>query len=189
MHIIDIIKLIAYFLLLVVCAYTDYKNGKIYNKNLLRFLLAYVIIYCIEYIFTILTKKENLTLLNAKLIKNLSGFLIAFVIGFIFYILGVFKGGDAKLIAIVGLTTMGKEDLFIRLATILIVAGVVALYVMIKNKIFVKRFRRIFLYIKGMILTRSFEKYTTDDDNIKFPFAVYILLGEIISFLNILLRG
>ena len=187
MYVIDIIKTIIYVVLLVVCAYTDYKKGKIYNKYLLWFLLIYSFIYIIEYIVVFLIEKENLQILNKKLIDNLLGFVIAFVISFIFYILGIFKGGDAKLLSIVGLF-VGMNQLFTHFSIIIIVAGIVALIVLIRHKILLKRLKRVFLYFRGLILTGHFEKYTTDvDNNVKFPFAIYILFGEIISYIYILI--
>ncbi len=189
MHILSLVRYVVYFLLLTICAYTDYKYGKIYNKNLIKYLLTFISLYLVEYLIVVFTRNVEINTLNADLINHLFGFFIAFLIGFIFYILGIFKGGDAKLLAVVGLA-VGKEQIFTHLAIIIIVAGIVALYVLIKNKIFIKRFRRIYLYFKGMVLKRSFERYTTDeDDNIKFPMAIYILLGELISFLYMGLRG
>ena len=187
MHVIEIIKLIIYFVLLFICAWTDYKKGKIYNKNLLKFILIYTILYVFEYAIVFFTDKQKINQLNEDLLNNLIGFVIAFALGFIFYILGVLKGGDAKLLSIVGLCVGGKE-VFIHFAIIILVAGVASLYVLIKNKIFIKRFRRIGLYFKGMFLTRKYERYTTDDDGIKFPFAVYILIGEVLSYVYCLLK-
>lgn len=187
MYVIKIIKLIIYFVLLFICAWTDYKKGKIYNKNLLKFILVYTLLNIFEYVFIFFTDRERITKLNEILFDNLTGFIIAFVIGFVFYLMGVFKGGDAKLLSIVGLC-VGKEKEFIHFAIIILVAGVASLYVLIKNRILIKRFRRIGLYIKGMFLVGKYEKYTTDDDGIKFPFAVYILIGEVLSYVYCLLK-
>ena len=183
MYVIDTIKLIIFFVLLFVCAYTDYKKGKIYNKYLLRFLIVYALIYIIEYIVVYFTDNINLQLLNEKLKDNILGFVVAFAISFVFYLLGIFKGGDAKLLSIVGLCT-GMQQLFTHFSAIMIVAGVAALFVLIKHKILFKRLKRVFLYFRGLILTGCFEKYTTDEDNnVRFPFAVYILLGEIALYI------
>ena len=182
MYVIEIIKLIIYFVLLFICARTDYKQGKIYNKNLLKFLLIYTILYIFEYVLVYFADRQNIIQLNEILFNNLIGFVIAFAIGFILYVLGVLKGGDAKLLFIVGLC-VGKKEVLTHFAIIILVAGVVSLYVLIKNKIFIKRFRRIGLYFKGMFLTGKYERYTTDDDGIKFPFAVYIFIGEVLSYI------
>ena len=187
MLIIDISRYVIYFVLLFICAWTDLKKGKIYNKNLLLYLIFFIFTYVIEYLICIINKKE-LQYTNDILINRLYGFLISFIIGFVFYILGIFKGGDSKLLSIVGLLS-GKDNLLIHLIIIILVAGVFALYVLIKNKIFIKRFKRVFLYLRGLLLTLKFEKYTTDDDNIKFPFAIYILIGEIISYIYLFIRG
>ena len=188
-NIFDAIKYIVYFILLFICAYTDYKYGKIYNKNLLLFLLFFAIFSAIEYIFLYITKNNEISLVRQQLIDNIIGFIIAFVVGFLFYALGVFKGGDAKLLAVVGLCA-GKGQVLSHFATIMIVAGIAALYILIKNGILVSRLKRVFLYLKGLILVGRFDKYVTENnDKIHFPFAVYILLGEIISYLNFYLRG
>ena len=39
-----------------------------------------------------------------------------------------------------------------------------------------------------MFLVGKYERYTTDDDGIKFPFAVYILIGEVLSYVYCLLK-
>lgn len=183
MYVANIIRYVLYFTLLLICAFTDYKKGKIYNKYLLKFLLIYILVYIAEYIYIYLFNKNAISTFKNNLYNNLLGFLIGFAIGFIFYIIGVFKGGDAKLIAVVGLVN-GQKIVFNHFVTIIIVAGIIALYVMIKNKILISRFKRIFLYIRNFTLTGHFERYETDDNNIKFPFAIYILVGEII--INIL---
>ncbi len=189
MHVINIISIVAYFLLLIVCAYTDYKRGKIYNKYLISFLLFFALIHCILYIVLLANGSKDVELLNVKLKDSGIGFLIGFVIGFIFYVLGVFKGGDAKLLAVVGLQVGGSGILY-HYSTIMVIAGIGALYVLIKNKAFVRSFKRVFLYIKGIFLTASFNKYTSEeDDKIKFPFAVYILIGEMVAYINYIIRG
>lgn len=188
MYVIDIIRRVIYFVLLFVCAFTDYKEGKIYNKNLLRFLIAFAFIYCIEYVLFVFIDKTCISRINTKLIDELLGFAIAFVIGFAFYFLGIFKGGDAKLLSIVGLIS-GKNQIWMHFSIIMIVAGVVALYVLIKNKVLFKRLKRVYLYLKGLVFTKQYEKYTSDDDKIKFPFAIYILAGEIVSYIVYFLRG
>ena len=187
MHALDLIILFIYFILLIVSAWTDYKCGKIYNKNILIFLGIYLLIYVIEYIVLMFTSKGEIQLLNAKLLNSFIGFVVSFLIGFIFYILGIFKGGDSKLLAVVGLVA-GINNLFEHFAIIMIVAGVAALYVLIKNKIFLKRLNRVVLYFKTLFLTMSFQKYTNENDNVKFPFAVYVLIGEIISYFYLYLR-
>lgn len=187
MHAIDLIITLFYFILLIVSAWTDYKYGKIYNKNLLIFITTYFLIYIIGYIILIINGRSEIQLLNEKMLNSFIGFVISLLIGFIFYILGVFKGGDSKLLSVVGLV-VGINQLFDHFATIMIVAGVGALYVLIKNKIFIKRLNRVVLYFKSLFLTRSFEKYTNENDNIKFPFAVYVLVGEIISYSYLCLR-
>lgn len=187
MYAIDLIIIFLYFVLLIVSAWTDYKCGKIYNKNILIFLGIYFLLYIIEYIVIIFTNKGEIQFLNEKLLNSFIGFGVSFLIGFIFYILGIFKGGDSKLLAIVGLVA-GINNLFDHFAIIMIVAGIAALYVLIKNKIFLKRLNRVVLYFKSLFLTMSFEKYTNENDGIKFPFAVYVLIGEIISYLYLYLR-
>ena len=187
MFAIDLIIILFYFILLIVSAWTDYKSGKIYNKNILIFLGIYFLIYVITYIVYMFINKGEIQFLNEKLLNSFIGFGVSFLIGFIFYILGIFKGGDSKLLAVVGLVA-GINNLFDHFAIIMIVAGIAALYVLIKNKIFFKRLNRVVLYFKSLLLTMSFEKYTNEDDGIKFPFAVYVLIGEIISYLYLYLR-
>lgn len=189
MLVIDICRTIIYFILLFFCAYTDYKKGKIYNKALTYFLIAFALIYIIAYIVFRIIDVDQISLLNDNLKNNALGFIICFAIGFIFYALGIFKGGDGKLFAIVGLCS-GAASVTTHFVIIFLVAGVSALYVLIKNKILLSKLKRLWLYLKGIILTFKFTRYEIEPgDKIKFPFAVYICLGEIISYLYIYLRS
>ena len=142
MFIIEIIKNILYFVLIGVCAYTDFKSGKIYNKNLIRFIFAFLILHIVGYIVIYFKDKNSINEILLRIKDYGLGFLLAFAIGFVFYLFGVFKGGDAKLIAIVGLCS-GLGQLFKHLELIVLVAGIAALYVLLKNKILLKRFKRI----------------------------------------------
>lgn len=173
--------------MLFICAYTDYKKSKIYNKYLIIYLLMYVLISLIGYI-VVKNTNERFTFYS-EVFGNLKGLALGFIICFIFYLLGIFKGGDAKLLSIVGLHS-GIEHLLYHYASIFIVAGVCALYVLIKHKILFERLRRVFLYFKGILLIGKFQKYISENnDKIKFPFAVYILLGEMVIYLNYFIKG
>lgn len=182
MYVINIILLLLYFTLLFLCAITDYKYGKIYNKHMLRFLIIYICLYIFEFIIILTNQKENINLFYERVADQVIGFIIGFIICFILYLLSVFKAGDAKLLSIVALVS-GKKNLLLNFSTIFIVSGFFALAILIKNKIFRERLNRVFLYFKTMILTRKFDKYEPlETDNIKFPLAIYILIGEILVY-------
>lgn len=184
---IEILVTILYFLLLIKTAKTDLKNNKIYNKDLLMFLFAFVLINIVCYFIIFISKNDKEILKFSYLLKdNIIGFIIGLTTGFVLYILGVFKGGDAKLIAIVGLIA-GKDKALMHFAIIIIVAGVGALYVMVKNKILIERLKKIYIYVKSIIITKTFTKYACDEkDGIKFPFAVYVMIGETFAYLYFL---
>lgn len=179
---INIIQLLLYFTLLFLCAITDYKYGKIYNKHPIRFLIIYICLYIFEFIIILTNQKENINLFYERVADQVIGFVIGFIICFILYLLSVFKAGDAKLLSIVALVS-GKKNLLLNFSTIFIVSGFFALAILIKKKIFRERLNRVFLYFKTMILTRKFDKYEPlETDNIKFPLAIYILIGEILVY-------
>lgn len=182
MYVINIIQLLLYFTLLFLCAITDYKYGKIYNKHPIRFLIIYICLYIFEFIIILTNQKENINLFYERVADQVIGFVIGFIICFILYLLSVFKAGDAKLLSIVALVS-GKKNLLLNFSTIFIVSGFFALAILIKKKIFRERLNRVFLYFKTMILTRKFDKYEPlETDNIKFPLAIYILIGEILVY-------
>lgn len=183
MYVINIVQIILYFILLFICAITDFKYGKIYNKNIIKFLIIYIFLFIIEYIVIIYNQKENLDLFYETLLNHACGFVIGFIICFILYILSVFKAGDAKLLSVVALVS-GYKGILFNFSVIFMLSGLFALIVLIKNGILKERIYRVFLYFKGMFLTRKFDIYEPlYNDNIKFPLAVYILLGEIIVYL------
>lgn len=189
MRTIEIIKYLFYFALLCLCAYTDYKKGKIYNIYLVLYILIFILTTILEYIIIYNFEITQITVFNEKIIDSFFGFIIGFTIGFILYLFSVFKGGDGKLIAIVGLCS-GKKQIIFHYASIIIIAGIAALYVMLKNKILFNRLKNVFSYFRKMVLTLHYEKYAYDEnDNIHFPFAVFILLGEVVSYINLYLRN
>lgn len=189
MYVVEIITLISFLIFLFACSYTDYKYGKIFNKYLIISILVFFVFFIIEYLLVKITNTVEINLVNKKLINHIIGFVIGFIIGFIFYIVGIFKGGDAKLLAVVGLY-VGKDNMPLHFSVIIIVAGIFALLVMLKNKVFIKKIKRVGLYFKGILLTGKIEKYTLDpDDTIKFPFAIYVLLGEIFALFFNYVRG
>lgn len=189
MHVVEIITLISFLIFLFACSYTDYKYGKIFNKYLVISILLFFIFFLIKYLLARTINIDDTNFINKELIDHIFGFAIGFIVGFVFYIVGIFKGGDAKLLAVVGLY-VGKNNILLHFSVIIIVAGIFALLIMLKHKVFIKKIKRVGLYFKGILLTGKIEKYTLDpEDTIKFPFAVYVLLGEICALLFNYVRG
>ena len=162
----QLFKYIIIIITAVYAAYTDYKYYKIKNRltvpvSLYGFIIAFF---------------DS----NIMLWEVLVGFLLPFVIFLPFYVTKMIRAGDIKLFMCIG-AVMGYRWLVNCIALSFVAGGIIAVIVLIKRKCFIKRFKKLFMYFKGILYTKNVFVYN-DDHNDKeglFPFAVSILCGVI----------
>ena len=152
---------------LLTAAYSDSRRFKIPNKLILAGVVTAIILNTI-------TDGVN----GLKL--SLAGGVVAFIIGFLTWKLKVFKAGDAKLLMMIGFFE-GIEDMWKPLSAAIIVAGIMSLFLMIRNHQLKSRFQRVWLHLKLMVLNRKYEGYVpVDNDQIKMPFAIPVFIGILV---------
>ncbi len=123
-------------------------------------------------------------------LSHLIGFGVGFGIFFIFYILRIIGGGDVKLMA--GLGAIMGYPFILGLAFYSLIAGAfLGILEMAINRRVIRGIKNIFMFFK-LGITPGTKPYIPRESLGKFPFAVSIFIGVIISFLtggNIPLTG
>jgi membrane protein len=159
-----IIKNIVFILLLAWLAYGDYKFYKIPNRNVLLGLLTGIILMVFS--------------------KGFEGFCMSIIGGIIFLILGyilwklkVFRAGDAKFICLIGIFE-GYKDMWMTMSVAILASGVVALFMMIRDKSLKDRVKRIAEYLRFIFFSKKFVGYwAIENDHLKMPYASTCFLG------------
>ena len=152
---------------LLTAAYFDSRQFKIPNKMIIAGVLTAIILNTITY--------------GLKGLKvSLFGGVVAFILGFFMWKLKVFKAGDAKLLMMIGFFE-GIEDMWMPLCAAIIAAGILSLFLMVRNHQLKSRLQRVWLHFKLMFMRRKYEGYVpVDNDQIKMPFAVPVFIGILI---------
>lgn len=145
-------------------AYTDYKQRKIPNAWILAGVMSGLLSHFL---------RGGVTALGAAFLGGVLGL----VPGYVLWLLHVFKAGDGKLLWMIG-TILGYAAMWPYLAAALLFSGAAALVLMIRQGIFLRRMRRVGLYLRGMLLNRRFQAYLPEEnDRVRMPFAVTAFLG------------
>ena len=133
--------------LIVICVITDLRERKIYNKVLLPFFLAGLVLNSVTGI--------------SGLGLALAGTAVGFSILLIPYFLGGMGAGDVKLLAVIGAL---KGTVFVLTAAVYmaLAGGILALFVLLFRKGALSRFRQIAMFFgglrSGMKLTLALDK-------------------------------
>ncbi len=102
-------------------------------------------------------------------------------IGFLFWLLGVFKAGDAKLIAAIG-AMMGWRWMLNALCWAILAGMVIGFVVLVRKRELFSRIRRVWEYGKGLILTHKFSTYKPQEGTKgELPFAVPLAIGCLLA--------
>lgn len=105
----------------------------------------------------------------------LPGFLSAFLSGILLWKLGAIRAGDAKFLWTAGIVK-GVRAYWMSLAYMILAGGVMAFGIMLFKRDFRQRYRRLWLYIKGIFLSRKYDRYEPEDPQ-EFPFSLAIGVG------------
>lgn len=165
-----IIKYIIIILASVYAAYTDYKYCKIKNSVTVPVALMG---------FALAPFDSSIIWWEA-----IVGFTLPFIVFLFFYITKMLRAGDIKLFMCIG-AVMGYRWLVNCIALSFVAGGIIAAFVLIKRKCFLKRMKKVFLYFKGILYTKDISVYN-DDQNDKdglFPFGISILCGVIVTII------
>lgn len=111
----------------------------------------------------------------------LFGFLSALLSGILLWKLGAIRAGDAKFLWTAGIVK-GARAYWVSLACMIVAGGVMALCIMLFKGDFRKRYRRLWLYIKGIFLSRKYDRYEPEDPQ-EFPFSLAIGAGCLAEWL------
>lgn len=158
------IKVILLLLLVSIATYTDIKENKIKNKQILLFILLGIVLSILLGGFS-------------GLKDSLLGIIVPFLLLFIFFVFRMLGAGDIKLFCAIG-SIMGVNFVINNIIYSFLLAGIVVILKLLFTKKIISTFKGIYYYFANMFLTQSVSEFesTTND---KFPFAIAILLGTI----------
>lgn len=129
---------------------------------------------CIGFFFALFSGVETLKF-------SLLGFFAALAIGIIFWLLGVFRAGDAKLYAAVGMI-LGWQGVLSCFLYSMLVAGGMGLILLLLNGALLARCKRLLSYIKALFLTQQFIPYVPQPGTEhELPLAPAIALGALLA--------
>lgn len=169
MRLLSILHILSWFCLLSVSALYDYKAGKIPNK---------IILTGVAFATVLAALQGWNSLCNAVI-----GGGLALGIGFLFWKLHIFRAGDAKLLWMT-MQFAGYDCWTQHLASIFIAGGICALCIMLRHGIFIQRMKRVWSYLICIFFSHKLSTYAPiENDAIRFPFAVAVLLGEVYAWI------
>lgn len=157
------------FMISAICAWTDWQDHKILNKVTVNTAIAGVVI-------------------NGLLwgLHGIGNSLLGFIVGFVcilFYLTGSLKAGDIKLYMALG-TVLGYRKLLTVVAYSIIFGGIAGVIVMLINRNGRERFRKLWVYMKNIFWTRSFQKYEPEGKGAYFSFGVCIFAAVCVVLLR-----
>ena len=159
--------------LLLVCTYTDFKEKKVYNKWTYPF--AGVGILCHTMAFGL-----------DGLVAGLLGGIIAFAVGLLLFVTNGMRGGDVKLLTVVGIF-LGSKGVGSTFFYSMIAGGVGGLLVAAYNGYLWVMLKRIGKFIWGIIKMIAYqtamvrEKLEVDERS-WLPFSIYVLIGVVLTW-------
>lgn len=157
-------------LLLVLCTIAsiqDIKTRKVKNKfNFTCAILGFLFVLFIK---------------EVTIVDAIFGFVCAFFLGIVCWRIGAFKAGDAKFMWTIGILKGIKHFWFTMIASIL-ASGVLALIIILKNKDGKQRMTRLWLYGKGLLLSRKYSVYEPENPE-ELPFTIPLWIGCLIDFI------
>ncbi len=152
--------------LIVICVITDLRERKIYNKVLLPFLLAGLVLNSVTGGFSGLT-------------FALAGTAVGFSILLIPYLLGGMGAGDVKLLAVVG-GLKGAAFVLTAAVYMALAGGIMAVIILVFRKGAINRLKQIGMFLGGL---RSGMKVPLGLDkdvlNTTYPYGVAIAIGAL----------
>ncbi len=111
----------------------------------------------------------------------LGGAALPFLLFFILYVFRMIGAGDIKLLMTAG-GFLGIRGILRCILCSLFAAAVIALFLVIKNRSIVERFRCLFTYIRDLLKTGRYRPYSERvDAHAKFCFAVPVVIGVLLS--------
>jgi len=171
----DIVKVIVFFILLILAAYFDVKNNQIPNRITLPVTVFGFILGALDSGFS--------GLFSAAL-----GFLTGFLPCFFLFRLNGLGGGDVKLMGAVG-TLAGTKFVLFTLWYSSLIGFTIALFILIKNRQLINGLKKsYYLILSIFIKQKSVENYSNDEKkSLTIPYGIAIVTGAYISFFTLCL--
>ncbi len=124
----------------------------------------------------------------AGLAVSLQGWVIPVLVLFVLYYTNIMGAGDIKLFAAIG-SIMGLPFLSYSFLFSVYCGGLVALFILIKRKVFFDRMKRVFSYLKYILLTGQLAAYSAKEDtDSKFIFTTAVVPGTMLQLVLVFLR-
>lgn len=113
---------------------------------------------------------------------SLTGLLAGLAVGMLLWLLHTLRAGDAKLLAALG-AMMGWLWLADCFSWALVIGAAVGGVLLWAKGELVSRMKRLWLYLKVLMLTRRFEPYQPEDTRGELPFAPCLAVGALLACL------
>ncbi|ADG83272.1 peptidase A24A prepilin type IV [Thermincola ferriacetica] len=122
------------------------------------------------------------------LLFSIKGWLVPVAVLMVLYRINVMGAGDIKLFAAIG-AVMGLPFTAYSFVFSVYTGGVIALVILLKKRVFIRRMQDVCNYFKYIFLTGRLAKYSGDDDkSSKFIFSTAIVPGTMIQYIITLLQ-
>ncbi|KAB3537227.1 prepilin peptidase [Alkaliphilus pronyensis] len=166
------IKLIVLLLLILMASIADIKTYRISNKLIVSgIIMGALINLCEDSLF--------------GLIEALTGILIPIIVLFLLFYLRMLGAGDIKLFSAIG-AIMGSDFVVECLIWSFLSGGVLCFFIMILRKNSRARLKVLYNYIIACVTSLTLLPYEegSSSHNARFPFAIAISLGSLISIFS-----
>lgn len=163
------IRIVLLFIFTILCSYHDLKFRKIPNIINMSFML-------IAIVWALLFPDKNVQFYDSIL-----GLVIPFVALFVFFLIRSVGAGDIKQLMVIG-ALMGYRFLINAFVWIALVAGIMVIFKLIKERNLKERLSSFFRYIWTMLKIRSLMEYDQKyEEKNNIPFAVAVFFGVFIN--------
>lgn len=151
------------------CAYTDWKEQKIFNKHTFPMMGVGLVVN------TLFWGLQGLS-------NSFLGLLLGLVL-FALFAVRVLRAGDVKLFMALGAVAGWRMNLRIIIGSILL-GGVAAILVMAAHRNAKERFLSLWMYMKRLFLFRQWESYEPEGKGVHFRFGVCIAAAATLAILQ-----
>lgn len=166
----EVFKIVILIILVSICAYTDIKQKKIYNK----FLVIPLILGFVISVYTL-----GLDGFRSSFI----GMIVPFLMFIIFFAMHLFGAGDIKLYCTIG-AIMGWKFVVNNIFFSFILTGIIIIIRVLYKRQFLMYIKNIYFYFKTFFISKGDMSSDKKIETSYFPFAISIFVSTIVQLMS-----